>query len=38
MIPYHSHMHVESTMLIPQWAARAILPWGTTTVCAIPTR
>ena len=23
-------------MLIPQWAARAILPWGTTTVCTDP--
>lgn len=31
-----THMHVESTMLIPQWAARAILPWGTTTVCTDP--
>ncbi len=31
-----THVHVESTMLIPQWAARAILPWGTTTICTDP--
>ena len=28
-----THMHIESTMMIPENLARAILPWGTTTVC-----
>ena len=31
-----THMHVESTMMIPQHMARAVLPWGTTTVCTDP--
>ena len=31
-----SHMHVESTMMIPENLSRAILPWGTTTVCTDP--
>lgn len=31
-----SHMHVESTMLIPSQVARAIVPWGTTTICTDP--
>ena len=25
-----THMHIESTMMIPENLARAILPWGTT--------
>lgn len=28
-----THMHVESTMMIPEKLSRAILPWGTTTIC-----
>ncbi|MDD2954890.1 MAG: adenine deaminase C-terminal domain-containing protein [Oscillospiraceae bacterium] len=31
-----AHMHVESTMMIPENLGRAILPWGTTTVCTDP--
>lgn len=31
-----THMHVESTMMIPENLGRAILPWGTTTVCTDP--
>lgn len=31
-----AHMHVESTMMLPQMAARAIVPWGTTTICTDP--
>lgn len=31
-----THMHIESTMMIPENLARAILPWGTTTVCTDP--
>ena len=31
-----AHMHVESTMMIPENLSRAILPWGTTTVCTDP--
>ena len=31
-----THMHVESTMMIPSQLARAIVPWGTTTVCTDP--
>lgn len=30
------HMHVESTMMIPSQMARAIVPWGTTTICTDP--
>lgn len=30
------HMHVESTMMIPEQLSRAILPWGTTTICTDP--
>ena len=30
------HMHIESTMMIPENLARAILPWGTTTICTDP--
>ena len=31
-----THMHVESTMMLPQRLAQAVLPWGTTTVCTDP--
>lgn len=31
-----THVHVESTMLIPENLSRAILPWGTTTICTDP--
>lgn len=31
-----THMHCESTMMIPENMARAIVPWGTTTVCTDP--
>lgn len=31
-----SHIHVESTMMIPQNLSRAITPWGTTTICTDP--
>ena len=31
-----THVHVESTMMIPENFARAILPWGTTTVMTDP--
>ncbi len=31
-----THMHVESTMMIPENLSRAIVPWGTTTVCTDP--
>lgn len=31
-----THMHVESTMMLPRHLARAIVPWGTTTVCTDP--
>ena len=31
-----THMHVESTMMIPEQFARAVLPWGTTTVVTDP--
>lgn len=31
-----THMHVESTMMIPENLSRAILPWGTTTICTDP--
>ena len=31
-----THMHIESTMMIPENLARAILPWGTTTICTDP--
>lgn len=30
------HMHVESTMMIPENFGRAVVPWGTTTVCTDP--
>lgn len=30
-----THMHVESTMMIPENLSRAILPWGT-TICTDP--
>lgn len=30
------HMHCESTMMIPENMGRAIVPWGTTTVCTDP--
>ena len=29
-------MHVESTMMIPEQLSRAVLPWGTTTICTDP--
>jgi adenine deaminase len=31
-----THMHVESTMMIPEYFGRAVVPWGTTTVCTDP--
>lgn len=31
-----AHIHVESTMMIPQQAARLLVPWGTTTICTDP--
>lgn len=31
-----SHMHVESTMMIPENFSRAAVPWGTTTICTDP--
>lgn len=31
-----AHMHIESTMAVPAALARAILPWGTTTLVADP--
>ena len=31
-----THMHVESTMMIPENLSRAIVPLGTTTVCTDP--
>ena len=31
-----AHIHVESTMMIPLQAARAVVPWGTTTICTDP--
>lgn len=31
-----THMHVESTLMIPENLSRAIMPWGTTTVCTDP--
>ena len=38
MIPgfIDTHMHVESTMMIPENLSRAIVPLGTTTVCTDP--
>ncbi len=31
-----THMHIESTMMIPDQFARSVLPWGTTTVVTDP--
>lgn len=31
-----AHMHVESTMMIPENVSRGIVPWGTTTICTDP--
>lgn len=31
-----THIHVESTMMIPENFGRAVLPWGTTTVVTDP--
>jgi len=31
-----THMHVESTLMIPENLSRAIMPWGTTTVVTDP--
>lgn len=31
-----SHMHVESTMMIPENFGRAAIVWGTTTICTDP--
>ncbi len=31
-----THVHVESTMMTPENFARAVIPWGTTTVVADP--
>lgn len=38
MIPgfIDTHMHIESTMMIPNQFAKAALPWGTTTVVTDP--
>ena len=36
MIPYHSHMHVESTMLTPGEFGRAAVLCGTTAVFVDP--
>lgn len=30
------HTHVESSMMTPENLARAIVPWGTTTICTDP--
>ena len=31
-----SHMHIESSMVLPATFGKAVLPWGTTTVIADP--
>lgn len=31
-----THLHIESTMMIPNQFAKAVLPWGTTTVITDP--
>jgi adenine deaminase len=31
-----AHMHVESTMMLPENLSRAVVPWGTTAVCTDP--
>lgn len=31
-----SHMHVESSMMIPENLSKAVVPWGTTTICTDP--
>lgn len=31
-----AHMHVESTMMLPENLSRAIVPYGTTTICTDP--
>ena len=31
-----THVHVESSMLIPENFSRAVIPWGTTAVCTDP--
>ena len=31
-----SHLHVESTMMVPENFGRAVLPWGTTTIVMDP--
>lgn len=31
-----THLHIESTMMIPDQFAKAVLPWGTTTVITDP--
>ena len=38
MIPGYvdTHMHIESTMLLPENFARVSVPWGTTTICHDP--
>ncbi len=31
-----AHVHVESSMMIPEQFGRAVVPWGTTAVCTDP--
>ena len=31
-----AHVHIESSMMIPEQFGRAVVPWGTTTVCTDP--
>lgn len=31
-----AHMHVESSMMIPCNLSKAVVPWGTTTICTDP--
>lgn len=31
-----SHMHVESSMMVPLHLSQAIVPWGTTAICSDP--
>lgn len=31
-----THVHVESSMMVPENLGRAVLPWGTTTICTDP--
>lgn len=31
-----AHVHIESSMMIPEQFGRVVVPWGTTTVCTDP--